>query len=1047
MSFQGDVAGIGLGELLQGLARGGKDGVLTLYGDGKLAAAIGLQGSQVFLLEGPEEDPDEWRLRCDRAWFLQPDPDLDLDRREAIARAARREVLFQMLEAPNLHFRFEPGQLPKPKGKVQRGSGFALEADEYGSDSPWGPGVGVEFLLLEYARIADESSSSVRPGELDVPVALVQGGESVEEQLLFEQIDARSTCLEIADRMGWPASQVRGLISDLVEREQVRLATSSEQLALAHVELESERFDRAARHLTSWLEMAPPGPPMHGEAELIFECWQSGLLRRTLPDLGDRQARALVRKLDTIDPDLDHQLDRWRELCEDSDPPPITRLHYHALRARLPDDQRQGADSELLRIARHFLAHGETNRAQAVLRLVSELAPSSLGTRIELGSRLLEADLIDLGADWMIEAAQELVVASDFERAIAVLHSLLQSAPNHRVANGMLLETRERLRRKNRRRWHTIGAASLVLLVSCAGIVKFQMARDREAKLVEITDLLDSPDTAIELLDRYFPEDDSQRVSALRIALHKRKQAEQEAAAEAWLSRFEGIEISIRGGELDEAFAAIVELPEQPDVGAAAMRTWGTHDDLLTRLANTLEEETERTNPAVDATDVQLDDERRLLGRLEEISKAAEGQSNSERFGPFAQRMSELTASVRERRIARAEELRILKQKELETQQEQLLAAARQHAKAGELTQSLENYDSLLELEGSETLLPFLEGELEEVRMQHAALEVALEQARAGEHPAAIQTLRDAELDPAIFPLPWRVESEPPGARVRLSNGSERTTPFAMETAAGTNVRLEFHLKGTEGARVDVTEPGDVHVMLHRSPERVWVEKRLVEAIPVAVGADEVVADRLGRVERIDADGEVVWELELPTLAGVSRTPRFLPTRPGMLLVLAEDGQAWLVDVESGDSEGPWSSPSPPSEGLIPLRTSLAAVFEDGSLAIWEEGLTPRVRSSKSLLDQPGFWDDEDPSAKLDHAVSLHRGTSEAPELGNPWNPWRCEVLDDRFLVRKGGSDPETFTISRVGRWQFVAWERPNALAPTGRLWVSDESGLRSFLP
>ncbi|MEZ5976672.1 MAG: hypothetical protein R3F34_00405 [Planctomycetota bacterium] len=40
-----------------------------------------------------------------------------------------------------------------------------------------------------------------------------------------------------------------------------------------------------------------------------------------------------------------------------------------------------------------------------------------------------------------------------------------------------------------------------------------------------------------------------------------------------------------------------------------------------------------------------------------------------------------------------------------------------------------------------------------------------------------------------------------------------------------------------------------------------------------------------------------------------------------------------------------------------------------------------------------------------------------------------------------------TFSVARHGRFAFVAWEKPSAVVPEGRLWVSDDAGLRSFLP
>ena len=40
-----------------------------------------------------------------------------------------------------------------------------------------------------------------------------------------------------------------------------------------------------------------------------------------------------------------------------------------------------------------------------------------------------------------------------------------------------------------------------------------------------------------------------------------------------------------------------------------------------------------------------------------------------------------------------------------------------------------------------------------------------------------------------------------------------------------------------------------------------------------------------------------------------------------------------------------------------------------------------------------------------------------------------------------------SFTVRRTGDWQFLAWEAPNAKIPGGRLWISDDAGLRAFEP
>src|SRR5687768_6671349 len=106
MSFQGDVAGLGLGELLQGLARGGREGVLTLYG-GSISGTFGVLAGQIHLLPEPDEDPELWRKRCGRAWPGDEHERVDSLRMVDIARAARVERMFELLDCSEVHFRFE----------------------------------------------------------------------------------------------------------------------------------------------------------------------------------------------------------------------------------------------------------------------------------------------------------------------------------------------------------------------------------------------------------------------------------------------------------------------------------------------------------------------------------------------------------------------------------------------------------------------------------------------------------------------------------------------------------------------------------------------------------------------------------------------------------------------------------------------------------------------------------------------------------------------------------------------------------------------------
>jgi hypothetical protein len=800
--------------------------------------------------------------------------------------------------------------------------------------------------------------------------------------------------------------------------------------------------------LTAWLASAPAGPPLRTEAQLLWSAWEGGQLQSATQLLGMRQARALFRKLDALDSDIQSQLDRWRELAEHPQGGVLAKLHFHALRTRLPKEEHQGSETELLRLARGFLANDQNFRARCILRVVAAIAPDSLTTRIELGTRLLEAGLLDMGSDWMIEAAQELLVHEELEKATQVLYSLLQSAPNHRVANGMLLETRERLRRKTKNRWNVAIGAALAVVLSGSGVIWFQRNQMREQRLIEITELLHTPSQALALLERYFPGDDSERIKTMREGLFKRHADDQEQRAGAWVAHFDETEAKVRRGDLAEAFRRVVALPEKPDVAISYKRGWGSHEDLLALLGNRCEEEAERRNPAVHASEEELDAERNLLASIDKLVVDAKSQTKKDRFLPFAERLGVLSVSMTKRISARARDRADLRIRDLENQQEQLLSSARFHARTGEFSSALDQYEALLKLENSESLAGFLAPEVEVVRSQRQAFEQALNLSRAGDHKGAIQKLKDAKLNPAICPLPWRVQSSPPGASVRLSDGSQRTTPFSIESNMGAFMRLEFSYPGCESVKVEVDSPQDLLISLHKQPERLWVAQRQIEAIPVPIGGDQIVADRFGQVQRIDSQGNEVWRRELDTLAGIARTPVFLQGRPGHMLLLSEDGQAWVIDATDGDLEGPWTHTAAPADGLVALQNGVAALFTDGKVATWSDSVTPSLSSARGLLERgPELDDGSLASERGDHYVALRRGTGNEPELGNPWTPWRIEVLSDHYLVRRGGNEPDAFTISRAGRWHFVAWERPNALCPRGRLWIADDTGLRSFLP
>src|SRR5437867_3014878 len=159
MTFQGDVGGIGLADLLQSLARG-RDGILALSGRDGTQSTLGVQGGMLHFLPEPGEDPEIWRTRARTAWAGDPAFRIDSLRMSEIARAQRLENVYRLLDSDTVHFRFAPGPLP------ERAEDPTLGRAETGMQRPgspreavWCPPIAVDGLLLEYARLKDEAAA------------------------------------------------------------------------------------------------------------------------------------------------------------------------------------------------------------------------------------------------------------------------------------------------------------------------------------------------------------------------------------------------------------------------------------------------------------------------------------------------------------------------------------------------------------------------------------------------------------------------------------------------------------------------------------------------------------------------------------------------------------------------------------------------------------------------------------------------------------------------------------------------------------------------
>ena len=358
MSFQGDVAGIGLGELLQGLARGGREGVLTLRG-GAIGATVGLAAGQLHLLPEPDEDPEIWRKRCERAWVKDPNQRIDTLRMAEIAFASRLETMFALLDCQGLHFRFEPGPMPTrassgdqtddgapPQlGRVETGQKLDVKVPIFCQP------ISVEYLLLEHARLSDEVAGHQGTPQLsvhDVPRAFSPDAPAPSMVRFWAEIDGMSNVLELADRMGWPLRQARATTQELVAKEHLRVADARELLVLAQREIAANLFARAASRLSGWCARADPGPPAVGDVQLLLTEWQRGKLPVVLASMEARSARTLLRRIELVDADVRGAIARWQEVRKYHRHDVLSELRQIQWQLRSAEEADQPAVSDLL---------------------------------------------------------------------------------------------------------------------------------------------------------------------------------------------------------------------------------------------------------------------------------------------------------------------------------------------------------------------------------------------------------------------------------------------------------------------------------------------------------------------------------------------------------------------------------------------------------------------------------------------------------------------------------------------------------------------------
>ena len=1035
MSFQGDVGGIGLAELMQSLARSRREGVLTLSARGGLRSVLGLRDGALLLLPQPEEDPVLWQERVVRAWGVDSDARVGALRASEIARADRIEIVYRLLDGEGVHFRFATDRSPQAAGESTGANPARLP--EVHCEA-----VSVEFLLLEYARITDELERLPTADPCSPWIVPRPSGTAPQDADAFlGQCDGRSSVVEIADRLGWPIRQCRLAATVHLAAGALREAPARELLVLAQRELAGGFLGRAAARLTAWTASAAPGPMAEGDAALLEAEWRADRMPALLTKMTPRTARTLLRRLEHSLPASSPCLGHWRELQRLCPGDPLTGLHRLIAEHREGTEREAPETRELLDTARAFLTAERPLRARALLRVAATRPPATRSTQLELGLALVAAGAREEGAEWILVPAREWIEHGAPDRAAAPLRTLVEAWPQCREARRLLSRARGASVRRQLIRKHSLVGLAILAALSVGAWVQVRSQTRTQRALAEVEALLERPAEAEARLEECFAGDDSVQVARLRRAITDRRRAIEDHLRGEWLESFRVARRECLLGNPLEGFDQLLDLPAPPRLSSAG-EAWPEPAEGLDALAERVAASLADLGPPALDDSAQLAGERRVAALLERLADRLKEQGADERWSAFMERLDDLESDLRrragERRAALAERERL----DLLTRQDLWLAAARAHAAAGSHARALEVYGRLTASDPGGRLLDLLEEEIDQVRSRFETVGEARSLASTGDHARArevLAALGEAGVDER---LPWRLETFPADAVARLPDGSRRATPFIWESALAEEVTFTLERPGCEPLAFTCDGPADRLAYLSRLPERAWSGTGIFEAPPVAVGSAHVICDRGGALKRLDARPERGWTVRLDSLGGVARAPVLLPRRAGHLLCVSEDGRGWIVNARTGALEGPRDFGSPCAAGPIPTAGGAALRLRDGRVLFFEEGLEHQPRAANAFAEALG-------EARLGHDAGLavlRRRAGEGRRLRSPWNDWTVRVQDEIFRATPPDLG-QGFAVRRAGEWSLLAWEAPSARLPEGRLWVGDGAGLRAFTP
>ncbi len=1050
MSFQGDVRGIGLAELLQGLARGRKEGVLTLTSRGGFRSVLGMEEGKAWLLPDPEEDQDVWRMRARNAWADDPTFSVNAERMQHVVQAARLETMYALLDGGGVHFRFDPGAIPDRTTR--------LEEEGHSTTEIHCRPTAVEFLLLEYARIADEMELAGHPKLISSDIVpCIQHTDELGglPPTLVQQIDGNSAILEISDRLGWPVRQTQLAIMTGIGSGGLRIAHPIEVLRLALHELQRKQFARAASRLSLWCRVGTPGPLVAEDAEALANEWLAGRLTSSLRAMEMRHVRCLLRRLDASLNSMSHAVVHWTEAHRIKASDRIVRLRLMAMRLR-DEGEGSGLDvREVLDLARELREHGSPVRSGPALAIAAHLQPASVPQRLELGMGLVQAGRNEEAGPWVVSACTDMLAQGHADRILGPLRTLIESDPRNRDARELLTRAKRQSTRSKKLRRHVIIAGSVAVMMGGGAIVKVKIDEKRNDQISDIRAMLAQPEAGLAQLDLHFSEDTSIDVGDLRRELEDRLRSEELAKRAAWLDEYHAAQMEAQEGDVLVALELVRGLPTPPRL-RLVNQAWPASMDILMAIPARLREEVLAQGHPTRQSTQSIAFEDTIRARAQAVGDALnEDEATKPSFQEFRDSLDEIKELVISRAKERSEVEFETERKGVLAENDRLLKLAHDAVERNEYERALRHYEEILENDPTGKVRRVLREEIAVVREKRDAVADARKAAAKGDHAKALAILNETFDETVHVMLPFEIKTTPSGVAVTIQRKGDETsvvreTPFPIEGTFSDEWTLTFRLEDFDTRTIEVSGPQNIDLFLSRTPEIAFGTSGRVDAVPAPLGdgttGEYIVCDRNGTLTRVAWDGTVRWRQDIKTVSGIARCPVPMPERGGHMLFLTETGAVWLIDPKDGHVEGPWELDEPPVFGPVVVGNEVHAQLRSGSLARWRTSLRPTIEApgGASTLDASlrngfqGLFSLLRPNGTPNPSIR-----TQAPGGSG----WTVKVEEERYVVFQDGAEDTPFTVARTGDWRYVGWETPASTDQLPVLWISDQSGLRAFLP